>query len=75
MGFRCSLLGHDYDEPTTEEEREERGNEVVVTVRELETCSRCGAETVISENTEVRSIDAGVDAETAGDATDARAGA
>lgn len=68
MGFRCSLLGHDYGESTTEEEREERGNEVVVTVRELETCERCGAETVISENTEVRSIDAGVDDGAAADA-------
>jgi len=77
MGFRCSLLGHDYDEPATEEEREERGNEVVVTVRELETCSRCGAETVISENTEVRSIDAVHDADASDDepAADAAAGA
>ncbi len=68
MGFRCSLLGHDYGEPTTEEEREERGNEVVVTVRELETCSRCGAETVISENTEVRSIDSAANTESDADA-------
>lgn len=56
MGLRCSLLGHDYGEPDVEREREERGNEVVITIRELETCTRCGAESVVSENTEVRPI-------------------
>jgi hypothetical protein len=56
MGLRCSLLGHDYGEPFVERGREERGNEVVVTERELQECSRCGAENVTTENTEVRSI-------------------
>ncbi|GGL33746.1 hypothetical protein GCM10009037_16680 [Halarchaeum grantii] len=56
MGLKCSLLGHEYGEPETEREREERGDEVVETVRTVEYCERCGAERVVSENTEVRSI-------------------
>lgn len=56
MGLRCSLLGHDFGEPEIEREREERGNEVVETVREVKTCEHCGSESVVSENTEVRSI-------------------
>ncbi|MEE6211049.1 oxidoreductase [Salarchaeum sp. III] len=56
MGLRCSLLGHDFGEPEVEREREERGNEVVETVREVKICERCGSESVVSENTEVRSI-------------------
>lgn len=57
MGIRCSLLGHDYGESFVERDREERGNEVVVTERELRECNRCGAEHVTSENTEVRPIE------------------
>lgn len=56
MGLRCSLLGHDFGEPEIEREREERGNEVIETVREVKTCEHCGSESVVSENTEVRSI-------------------
>jgi len=80
MGIRCSLLGHDYGESFVERDREERGNEVVVTERELRECNRCGAEHVTSENTEVRPVqpepaptaDASTDAASA---TDADAGA
>jgi len=57
MGLRCSLLGHAYGEPAVERDRDDRGDEVVVTVREVRTCSRCGAETVVSENTEVRPVE------------------
>lgn len=68
MGLRC-LLGHDFDEPELKREREERGNEVVVTIREVKTCARCGAEQVVSENKEVTSVEqlsaAASDAETA----------
>lgn len=75
MGLRCSLLGHDYGEPETTEEREERGDEEVVTVREFRQCGRCGAETVVSENTEVRRREPGRDEQDPGtaaeDATDA----
>ncbi len=59
MVLRCSLLGHDYGELETEREREERGSEVVVTVREFETCARCGDVNVVSESTEVRPISTG----------------
>ncbi|MFB6113884.1 MAG: hypothetical protein ABEJ58_07260 [Halodesulfurarchaeum sp.] len=54
MGLRCSLFGHDLGDPVTERNREDRGAEVVLTVRELRSCRRCGAERVLSENTEVR---------------------
>ncbi|TYL38389.1 hypothetical protein CV102_11280 [Natronococcus pandeyae] len=56
MVLRCSLLGHDYGDSDVEREREERGSEVVVTVREYEECTRCSDRHVISENTEVRSL-------------------
>jgi hypothetical protein len=57
MGLRCSLLGHDYGEAFVERDREERGDEVVVTERELKECARCGSEKVTTENTEVRSLE------------------
>ncbi|WP_411965262.1 hypothetical protein [Haloferax sp. YSMS24] len=56
MGLTCRLLGHSYGEPETEREREERGDEVVVSIKELQVCSRCGREQVISENKEVTAI-------------------
>ncbi|MFB6096490.1 MAG: hypothetical protein ABEJ74_03790 [Haloferacaceae archaeon] len=55
MGLRC-LLGHDFGDVEVEREREEDGNEMVVTIREVETCARCGTERVVSENKEVTSI-------------------
>jgi hypothetical protein len=55
MGIRC-LLGHEYANREVEREREERGDEVVVTYRTVETCDRCGERRVISENKEVRPI-------------------
>jgi len=57
MAVRCSLLGHDFGATEVEREREERGSEVVVTVTEYESCTRCGERTVISENTEVRGLE------------------
>ncbi|GGL69841.1 DUF7093 family protein [Halocalculus aciditolerans] len=75
MGLTCSLLGHDYGEPEVVRNREEQGNEVVETVREVKTCTRCGNEQIVSENTEVRSIrqpeEVGIDEDTTrpGDAT------
>ena len=56
MGIRC-LLGHDFGDPELEREREEQGDEVVVTVSEQQTCTRCGATKVVSENTEVTSLE------------------
>jgi hypothetical protein len=56
MGLRC-LLGHDFSEPRTERDREERGDEVVITISEVKECSRCGETRVVSENKEVTSVD------------------
>jgi len=64
MGLRC-LLGHDFDEPELRREREEDGEEVVITVSEEKTCSRCGYAKTVSENKEVTSIEQL--AQTAGD--------
>jgi len=70
MGLRCSLLGHEYAEPDTKRDREERGDEVVETVRSVETCRHCGTERIVSENTEVRSVEpASAAADATSDAT------
>lgn len=53
MGLRC-LIGHDFGEVQTDREREERGEEVLVTVTEYRECDRCGYTRVLSENKEVR---------------------
>lgn len=57
MGFRCSVLGHDFGETEIEYDREERGSEVVTTLVEFQRCDRCGERAVISENTEITSTD------------------
>ncbi|EMA65685.1 hypothetical protein C461_13331 [Halorubrum aidingense JCM 13560] len=68
MGLRC-LLGHDFGEPELRREREEDGNEVVTTVSEVKTCARCGETQVVSENTEVTTMEQLTD-----EATTARTG-
>ncbi|WP_101295395.1 DUF7093 family protein [Halegenticoccus soli] len=55
MGLRC-LFGHDFGDPEIEREREEQGKEMVVTVREVETCRRCGERRIVSENKEVTAV-------------------
>ncbi|WP_280586538.1 hypothetical protein [Halorubrum sp. Boch-26] len=65
MGLRC-LLGHDFDEPELRREREEDGNEVVTTVTEVKTCARCGETQVVSENTEVTTMEQLTDEAVAG---------
>ena len=57
MGLKCSVLGHAYGETTVERDREERGSEVVITIRELETCDRCGDTRIVTENKEVTTIE------------------
>lgn len=57
MSLKCSLLGHAFDDGEVEREREEQGSEVVITIRETETCTRCGAERVVSENKEVTTLE------------------
>ena len=56
MGLKCRLLGHAYGEPEVERDREEQGDEVVVTIREVQVCERCGDEQVVSQNKEVTAI-------------------
>lgn len=56
MGLRCSLLGHTFVEEDVTRERQDRGSEVLTITREIERCRRCGAERVLSENTEVTSV-------------------
>lgn len=53
MGLTCSVLGHQYGERERTESRDEQGSEVIVTVQEVETCSRCGHEKVVTESKEV----------------------
>lgn len=65
MAVRCSLLGHNFGATEVERQREERGSEVVVTVAEYESCTRCGTRNVISENTEVKRIEPDEPAEAA----------
>jgi DNA-directed RNA polymerase subunit RPC12/RpoP len=67
MSLKCSLLGHRFDETSVERDRQEDGSEVVTTITELETCSRCGETRIVSENKEVTTmetsdVDAGTDA-------------
>lgn len=79
MSIKCSLLGHRFDERDVERDREENGSEVVVTITELESCSRCGEQRVVSENTEVTTAatpDADESGETGGpDGSVSRSGA
>ncbi|WP_049986643.1 DUF7093 family protein [Halobellus rufus] len=56
MGLKCRLLGHTYGETEVQRTREEQGDEVVVTIRELKVCERCGAEQTVSQNKEVTAI-------------------
>ena len=61
MSFKCSVFGHDYGDHEVTREREEDGSEVVITVRETETCVRCGEVRVISENKEVTTLETAAD--------------
>ena len=57
MVIRCSVLGHDYGDAGVERERDERGEEVVRTARQVRTCRRCGHERTVTENTEVTALE------------------
>jgi hypothetical protein len=57
MGLKCSVIGHKYGETEVERDREEQGSEVVITIQERETCTRCGNTRVVSENKEVTAIE------------------
>jgi hypothetical protein len=72
MTVRCSLFGCEYGDSEIERDRDRRGSEVVMTVREFRTCEHCGDVRVISENTGVTAV-TDEDADT--DGTDAEASA
>ena len=73
MGIKCSLLGHRFGETTVERDREEDGTEVVITITEFETCTRCGETRVVSENKEVTTLEDADAGNEAGSAVDAGA--
>lgn len=56
MGLRC-LFGHSYGDTRTETEREQDGEEVIVTTTEIRECQRCGETTIVSESKEVTSVE------------------
>lgn len=66
MGLKCSILGHAFDDRTTDRDREESGSEVVIVERTVETCRRCGETRVVSENKEVTAIETGESDEVSG---------
>ncbi|WP_226022004.1 DUF7093 family protein [Halomicrobium salinisoli] len=71
MSLKCSVLGHSFGETEVERDREEQGSEVVITIREVETCERCGTERTVSENKEVTAIETPDDGVVGGSVDDA----
>ena len=68
MSLKCSLFGHNYGDTERRRDREENGTELVETTREVKACTRCGETLVVSEATEVTTLQtadatAGVDAD------------
>jgi len=57
MTLKCSVFGHQFEDAEVTREREEQGSEVVITITETETCSRCGETRVVSENKEVTTLE------------------
>ena len=56
MGLKCRLFGHTYGNPEVERSRKEEGDEVVVTIRNLKRCERCGDEKMVNQTKEVTSV-------------------
>lgn len=56
MGFKCRLFGHTYGNPEVERSRKEEGDEVVVTIRNVKRCERCGDEKMVNQTKEVTSV-------------------
>jgi len=56
MGLKCRLFGHSYGTPEVERSREEEGDEVVVTIRNVKRCERCGDEQMVNQTKEVTSV-------------------
>lgn len=53
MGFKCSILGHRFEEPGIVHEREQRGDEVITTKRKVRICTLCGKQRVLAESKEI----------------------
>jgi len=56
MGFKCRLFGHTYGTPEVERSRTEDGDEVVITIRNVKRCTRCGDEQMVNQTKEVTSV-------------------
>ncbi|GGJ05265.1 hypothetical protein GCM10008995_13900 [Halobellus salinus] len=56
MGLKCRLFGHTYGNPEVERSRKEEGDEVVVTIRNVKRCERCGDEKMVNQTKEVTSV-------------------
>ena len=73
MGLKCRLFGHTYGNPEVERSRKEAGDEVVVTIRNVKRCERCGDEKMVNQTKEVTSVrtpeEVGLDAAEDGAAT------
>jgi hypothetical protein len=57
MSLKCSVFGHRFGDTDVTREREEQGSEVVITITEAEACKRCGETRIVSENTEVTTLE------------------
>lgn len=57
MSLKCTVFGHRFGKADVERSRVEEGSEVVITIREVETCLRCGHQRTVSENTEVTTVE------------------
>jgi len=68
MSLKCSLFGHRYGDSEVRRDREQDGSELVETIQEVKLCDRCGEHLVISETTEVTTVEAAGDGETETDA-------
>lgn len=61
MSYKCAVFGHKYGEAEVDHERQEDGEEVIITVRETEACKRCGETRIVSENKEVTRMETAAD--------------
>lgn len=61
MSFKCSIFGHAFGDSEIEREREEDGSEVVTTIQERQTCTRCGETRIVSKNKEVTTLETAAD--------------
>ena len=58
MSLKCSVFGHNYGDTERRRNREENGTELVETTQEIKACIRCGDTLVVSEATEVKTLEA-----------------